>query len=175
VNWGEVKWSEVKWREVKWSEAFGSKLGLNKGRSHAITYFVTGTPLAYNNAYLFINVVVIVFIPCRDPFILWVVLFSLSVNWPYSCVILCDMCYLFVVTCICLCMLFIVSYCIATATRLTTHLQYNSIQFNSIQFFIIYVPSQQLHGQLQTQHSTDIHNYIMDTHNIKSRVNCRST
>jgi hypothetical protein len=31
----------------------------------------------------------------------------------------------------------------------------NSIQFNSIQFFIIYVPSQQLQGQLQTQHSVD--------------------
>jgi hypothetical protein len=29
----------------------------------------------------------------------------------------------------------------------------NSIQFNSIQFFIIYVPSQQPQGQLQTQHS----------------------
>jgi hypothetical protein len=27
---------------------------------------------------------------------------------------------------------------------------------NSIQFFIIYVPSQQLQGQLQTQHSVDI-------------------
>jgi hypothetical protein len=27
------------------------------------------------------------------------------------------------------------------------------IQFNSIQFFIINVPSQQLQGQLQTQHS----------------------
>jgi hypothetical protein len=40
--------------------------------------------------------------------------------------------------------------------------------FNSIQFFIIYVPSQQPQGQLQTQHSTDIHNYIMDAHNIKS-------
>jgi hypothetical protein len=48
-------------------------------------------------------------------------------------------------------------------------------KFNSIQFFIIYVPSQQPQGQLQTQHSTDIHNYIMDRHNIKSRVNCRST
>jgi hypothetical protein len=45
----------------------------------------------------------------------------------------------------------------------------------SIQFFIIYVLSQQPQDQLQTQHSTDIHNYIMDTHNIKSRVNCRST
>jgi hypothetical protein len=32
------------------------------------------------------------------------------------------------------------------------------------------VPSQQPQGQLQTQHSTDIHNYIMDTHNIKSRI-----
>jgi hypothetical protein len=38
------------------------------------------------------------------------------------------------------------------------------IQFNSIQLFIIYVPSQQLQGQLQTQHSADIHNYIVDTH-----------
>jgi hypothetical protein len=28
---------------------------------------------------------------------------------------------------------------------------------NSIQFFIIYVLSQQLQGQLQTQHSVDIH------------------
>jgi hypothetical protein len=31
-----------------------------------------------------------------------------------------------------------------------------------MQFFIIYVPSQQLQGQLQTQHIVDIHNYIMD-------------
>jgi hypothetical protein len=30
---------------------------------------------------------------------------------------------------------------------------------NSIQFFIIYVPSQQLQGQLQTQHSVDTSNY----------------
>jgi hypothetical protein len=34
---------------------------------------------------------------------------------------------------------------------------------NSIQFFIIYVPSQQLQGQLQTQHSVDKGNHIMDT------------
>jgi hypothetical protein len=32
-------------------------------------------------------------------------------------------------------------------------IQFNSIQVNSIKFFIIYVPSQQLQGQLQTQHS----------------------
>jgi hypothetical protein len=37
-----------------------------------------------------------------------------------------------------------------------------------IQFFIIYVPSQQIQGQLQTQHSVDTNNYIMDKHNIKS-------
>jgi hypothetical protein len=37
------------------------------------------------------------------------------------------------------------------------------------------VPSQQLQGQLQTQHSAVIGNYIMDKHNIKSRVNYRST
>jgi hypothetical protein len=38
-------------------------------------------------------------------------------------------------------------------------IQFNSMQCNSIQFFIIYAPSQQLQGQLQTQHSTDIHRY----------------
>jgi hypothetical protein len=42
---------------------------------------------------------------------------------------------------------------------------------NSIQFFIIYVPSQQLQGQLQTQHSVDTSNYIMDKHYIKSKTN----
>jgi hypothetical protein len=41
---------------------------------------------------------------------------------------------------------------------------------NSIQFYrpIIYVPS-----QLQTQHSVDTGNYIMDKHNIKSKINYR--
>jgi hypothetical protein len=39
------------------------------------------------------------------------------------------------------------------------------IQFNSIQFFIIYVPSQQPQGQLQTQHSTDIHNNNSNNNN----------
>jgi hypothetical protein len=38
-----------------------------------------------------------------------------------------------------------------------------------IQFFIIYVPSQQLQGQLQTRRSVDTGNYIKDKHNIKSR------
>jgi hypothetical protein len=42
---------------------------------------------------------------------------------------------------------------------------------NPIQLFIIYVLSQQLQGQLQTQHSADIGNYVIDKHNIKSRVN----
>jgi hypothetical protein len=40
-----------------------------------------------------------------------------------------------------------------------------------IQFFIIYVPSQQLQGQLQTQRSVDTGNYIMDKHNINSKTN----
>jgi hypothetical protein len=35
------------------------------------------------------------------------------------------------------------------------------------------VPSQQLQGQLQTQHSVDTVNYIMDTHNIKPHINYR--
>jgi hypothetical protein len=38
---------------------------------------------------------------------------------------------------------------------------------------MIYVPSQQLQGQLQTQHSVDTSNYIMDRHNIKSSTNYR--
>jgi hypothetical protein len=42
-----------------------------------------------------------------------------------------------------------------------------------IQFFIIYVPSQQLQGQLQTQHSVETGNYIMDKHNIKPKKNYR--
>jgi hypothetical protein len=44
---------------------------------------------------------------------------------------------------------------------------------NSIQFFIIYVPSQQLQGQLKTQHNVDTGNYIMDKHNIKPKINYR--
>jgi hypothetical protein len=35
------------------------------------------------------------------------------------------------------------------------------------------VPSQQLQGQLQTQHSVDTNNYIIDKHNIKSKANYR--
>jgi hypothetical protein len=51
----------------------------------------------------------------------------------------------------------------------------NVIQFNTIQLFIIYVPSQQLQGQLQADHSAVICIYIMDRHNIKSRINYRNT
>jgi hypothetical protein len=42
-----------------------------------------------------------------------------------------------------------------------------------IQFFIIYVTSQQLQGQLQTQHSVDTSNYITGEHNLKSKSNER--
>jgi hypothetical protein len=35
------------------------------------------------------------------------------------------------------------------------------------------MPSQQLQGQLQTQHSVDTSIYIMDKHNIKSKSNYR--
>jgi hypothetical protein len=35
------------------------------------------------------------------------------------------------------------------------------------------VPSQQLQGRLQTQHSVDTGNYIKDKHNIKSNTNYR--
>jgi hypothetical protein len=38
----------------------------------------------------------------------------------------------------------------------------NNNNNNSIQFFIIYVPSQQPQGQLQTEHRVDTSNYIMD-------------
>jgi hypothetical protein len=47
------------------------------------------------------------------------------------------------------------------------------IQFNLVQFFIIHVPSQQQQGQLQTQHSVDTINYIMDNHNLKPKTNYR--
>jgi hypothetical protein len=40
---------------------------------------------------------------------------------------------------------------------------------NSIQFYIIYVLSQQLQGQLQTQHSIDTGSHVKGKHNIKTR------
>jgi hypothetical protein len=45
----------------------------------------------------------------------------------------------------------------------------NSSEFvdDSIKFFIIYVPNQQLQGQLQTQHIVDTGNYMKDKHNVK--------
>jgi hypothetical protein len=42
-----------------------------------------------------------------------------------------------------------------------------------MQFLIIYVPSQEPQGQLQTEHSIDTSNYIMNKHNIKSKTNYR--
>jgi hypothetical protein len=55
------------------------------------------------------------------------------------CLLLCV--FVYVICCTC---------CITIAIALTTHLNSNNlIQFNS---FFIYVPSQQLRGQLQTQH-----------------------
>jgi hypothetical protein len=38
---------------------------------------------------------------------------------------------------------------------------------------IIYVPSQQLQDQVETHHSVDTSNYIMEKHNIKSKTNYR--
>jgi hypothetical protein len=49
----------------------------------------------------------------------------------------------------------------------------NNNNNNSVEFFIIYMPSQQLQGQLQTQHSADTSNYIMDKQYIKSKANYR--
>jgi hypothetical protein len=43
-----------------------------------------------------------------------------------------------------------------------------------IQFNFNYVPSQQLQGQLEAQHSAGIGNYIMDKYNIKTRLNNNS-
>jgi hypothetical protein len=59
-------------------------------------------------------------------------------------------------------------------TGFRTEVNFNNInncKNNSI--LTIYVPSQQLQGQLQTQHSGDTSNYIMDRHNIKSKTNHR--
>jgi hypothetical protein len=41
------------------------------------------------------------------------------------------------------------------------------------EFFIIYMPSQQLQSQLQTQHSVDTGNYIVEQYNIDSKRNYR--
>jgi hypothetical protein len=49
----------------------------------------------------------------------------------------------------------------------------NNNNSTSIQSFIIYVPSQQPQCQLQTEHSVDTSNDIMDNHNIKSKTNYR--
>jgi hypothetical protein len=58
-----------------------------------------------------------------------------------------------------------------TVSAGTTYIIRSLRKSNSIQFFIIYVPSQQLGGELQAQHSVDTSNYIMDKHNIKSKTN----
>jgi hypothetical protein len=42
------------------------------------------------------------------------------------------------------------------------------IQFNLIQYFIIYVPSQQLQGQLQTRYSVDTGNELQESTGGKS-------
>jgi hypothetical protein len=49
--------------------------------------------------------------------------------------------------------------------RIPSGLVNKYFQFSSL-FFIIYVPNQQLQGQLQTENSADIHMYIMDRYNI---------
>jgi hypothetical protein len=46
---------------------------------------------------------------------------------------------------------------------------------NSVQFFIIYVPSQQPQGQLQTQRSVDTGNYIMDRQQLQASTGGKST
>jgi hypothetical protein len=40
---------------------------------------------------------------------------------------------------------------------------------NPVQVFIIYVRSQQLQSQVQTEHNIDTGSYIMDKHNIKTK------
>jgi hypothetical protein len=51
-----------------------------------------------------------------------------------------------------------IKFCIAVTTMMTL-----------IQFFIIYVPSQQPQGQLQTQHSTELHNGHTQ-HKVKGKL-----
>jgi hypothetical protein len=48
---------------------------------------------------------------------------------------------------------------------------YQTDNTNSVQFFIIYVPSQQPQGQLQTELRVHTSNYIMNKHYIKSETN----
>jgi hypothetical protein len=49
----------------------------------------------------------------------------------------------------------------------------NNNYYFFFQLFIIYLPSQQLQGQLQTHNCVDISNYIMEQYNIKSKTNYR--
>jgi hypothetical protein len=51
--------------------------------------------------------------------------------------------------------------------------QTNKQSNNSIQLFIIYVASQQPKGQLQTQHSLDTGNYIIDKHKLQASTGGR--
>jgi hypothetical protein len=46
---------------------------------------------------------------------------------------------------------------------------------NSLKFFIIYMPSQHIYGQLQTQHSVDIGHYVMEQYNIEAKTNYKQT
>jgi hypothetical protein len=57
----------------------------------------------------------------------------------------------------------------ASSGRSTKRTQFHPTN-NSNQFFIIFVSSSQLQGQLQTQHSVDTGTYIMDKYNIKSQT-----
>jgi hypothetical protein len=49
----------------------------------------------------------------------------------------------------------------------------NDNDYSSFFIIFIYVLSQQLRGQLQTQHRVDTGNYIMEKHNIKPKINYR--
>jgi hypothetical protein len=63
--------------------------------------------------------------------------------------------------------------CLCACVYPSNNLRTPELNNNSVQFVIIYVLSQQLLGQLQTQHSVDTGNYIMEQYNIGWNVNCR--
>jgi hypothetical protein len=121
--------------------------------------------LVYSNAYLSINVVVIVLILCSD------LVYSMSsfvfcqfyLIGALSCVICVICCYVYMFVYV-ICCAVLYYHCHRVDTQF-------GVKSNSIQFFIIYVPSQQPQGQLQTRHSTYIHNYIMDTqHKVQGKL-----
>jgi hypothetical protein len=101
---------------------FGSKLGLNEGNSSCNYLICYWYSLVYNNAYLFINVVVILFILGSDP----VSSMSRSVFCQFDLIVAlpCVICVISFMLCVYICVSYLLCRIVlTTATGLKTHLQ----------------------------------------------------